>query len=100
LKKEQPKLSFADVGKQVGLKWKNANPATKDKFQKVADELKKKYDSDMKSYKSKSKGTTTTTTKKAASNASSGDDDDDDDDDDEEEKEEDDDDEEEDEESD
>jgi len=94
LKTEQPGLTFGEIGRIVGEKWKDASSATKQKYQKMADEAKKKYDSELKNYRAKTPGSSGKETsakgeKKAAPAASDegseSEDDDDDDDDDEEE---------------
>jgi len=89
LKVEQPTLSFGDIGRLVGERWKEVTSATKLKYQKLADEAKKKYENDLKDYRSKSNSTSSasssssTKEKKGPAEDESEDDGDDDEDDDE-----------------
>jgi len=71
LKKEQPSLNFADVGKLVGERWKNINPAVKAQYQKMADDAKRKYDGDMRTYQTLNASTPTTTSSSSSSSTSS-----------------------------
>jgi len=43
LKAEDPSLSFADLGREVGKAWNKATQSEKDKFQKLADKDKQRY---------------------------------------------------------
>jgi len=71
LKKEQPSLNFADVGKLVGERWKAINPAVKAQYQKMAEDAKLKYDADVRSYQTLNASNPTTTSTSSSSSSSS-----------------------------
>jgi structure-specific recognition protein 1 len=55
LKEENPDLSFGDLGKLVGQKYKAMTPEEKAKYDKMAKDDKERYVREMKAYKSKEK---------------------------------------------
>jgi len=61
LKKEQPSLNFGDVGKLIGERWKRIKPEAKNKYQKMAEEAKAKYDAELKAYQASTSSTSSST---------------------------------------
>jgi len=51
VKAEDPSLSFGDIAKLIGQRWKEVDSEDKKRYEKMAEEGKKKYDIDMAAYK-------------------------------------------------
>jgi len=51
IKDDNPNISICDVAKELGRRWAELNPATKQKFQALAEEGRQKYDVDMAAYR-------------------------------------------------
>ena len=51
LKAEDPSLSFGEIAKLIGQRWKEVGSEDKKRYEKMAEEGKKKYDIDMAAYK-------------------------------------------------
>ena len=51
VKAEDPGLSFGDIAKLIGQRWKEVDSEDKKRYAKMAEEGKKKYDIDMAAYK-------------------------------------------------
>jgi hypothetical protein len=51
VKAEDPGLSFGEIAKLIGQRWKEVDPEDKKRYEKIAEEGKKKYDIDMAAYK-------------------------------------------------
>ena len=51
IKAEDPSLSFGEIAKLIGQRWKEVDPEDKKRYEKIAEEGKKKYDIDMAAYK-------------------------------------------------
>ena len=56
LKKDQPDLSFGDVGKELGKLWKEADEKTKEKYNEMAKKEKARADKEIAAYKAKKEG--------------------------------------------
>ena len=51
VKAEDPSLTFGEIAKLIGQRWKEVDPEDKKRYEKIAEEGKKKYDIDMAAYK-------------------------------------------------
>merc|ERR1712129_565772 len=51
VKAEDPSLSFGDIAKLIGQRWKEVDSEDKKRYEKMAEEGKKKYDIDIAAYK-------------------------------------------------
>ena len=51
MKRKNPTLTWKEITKELGLRWKTMDPETKEGYQKMADKRKKQYDIDMAAYK-------------------------------------------------
>ena len=70
VKKEDPDLSFGDVGKKIGAMFRELSEEDKEKYEKLAEKDKKRYKKEMEAYEARKKS-------EAAAAADNGDDDDD-----------------------
>jgi len=50
VKMEHPGATFSDIGKIIGERWKAADPLTKEKYQKLADADKLRYEEEVKRF--------------------------------------------------
>src|SRR5690606_16706390 len=50
------KMPFAMIAKELGAQWKDATPKVRAKFQKMAEEDKKRYEAEMKEYQPEKAG--------------------------------------------
>ncbi len=56
VKKDQPDLTFGEVGKELGKQWKEADEKTKEKYAAMAKKEKERADKEIAAYKAKKEG--------------------------------------------
>jgi len=56
VKKDQPDLTFGEVGKELGKQWKEADEKVKEKYAAMAKKEKERADKEIAAYKAKKEG--------------------------------------------